>query len=272
MKTISISIFLCFISLGNIFSQNQDIDSLFTTDEILLVNVKQVTIDGVMFTYPKEDILNTISKNVILKIKFKSGRVQSFSESNFNLITGSEDWQKVAISQVESEIIGLHKLDEVRSKAKGTTEFSTVSNVQNRAYDKLKMQAALLGANVVFLVNQATLGGKSASFINSTETNLVGIAYSNRKMKKEPFLKIIGTKKDFELTKTVQITKNDTEILDFYPNSKILRIENVREEKGNLFVTNAKGFQFRVSYFDENKIVLVFRDSDVIQNYVLAVK
>ena len=49
------------------------------------------------------------------------------------------------ITQVEGEIKGLFKVGEVSSKAKGTTTFSNQERVKERAYKKLKIQAAMMG-------------------------------------------------------------------------------------------------------------------------------
>lgn len=55
---------------------------------------------------------------------------------------------------------GLYKLDDVSSKAKGTTEFSNQERVKRRAVDKMKMQSAILG-NVIYMVQMRSDGTKS---------------------------------------------------------------------------------------------------------------
>ena len=47
--------------------------------------------------------------------------------------------------------------------------------------DRLKMVAAMMGANAVYLTNQRTEGNKIGYFSSSSaETNLTGVAYTNR--------------------------------------------------------------------------------------------
>ena len=70
------------------------LDTIYLANEKLAVEIKEVGVDAVKFTYPKEDIANSIFKNSIQKIVFKSGRVQVFSETtNFKKVNSIKDWE-----------------------------------------------------------------------------------------------------------------------------------------------------------------------------------
>ena len=257
-------------------AQSAAVDSVYTNEGTLAVNVKEITENGVRYTYPNEDVINTVLKNSVYRIRYKSGRIQSFSEAlSLNLVTGSEDWQKVTLSKAESEIKGLYKLEDVNAKAKGTTEFANVNKVKNRAFDKLRMEAAMLGANVVFLTDQATNGnlyGSRFQSARSTETFLSGIAYSNRRPNYASFLAQIGTARDFYLKETQTLGNSSTEI-STEPGSTVAHIDSLAEEGGQVFVTvsgtDLAPGRYRLTYFDNQKIVLMTRDRKRITNLVL---
>ena len=211
-------------------------------------------------------------------IRFKSGRVQIFSESSsFNIVTGGEDWEKVTISQVENEVKGLFKLDQVSTKAKGATIYSNMNKVKNRAYDKLKIQAALLGGNVVYLTNQNTEGNNTGSMFQSaktTETNLSGVAYTNRRPKYQEFMNQIGDNRNFKLDRINELGNNDTELYTKLITNKQISFDKIFDENGNLFVLSkidgAGTDKFKITYFDSSKIVLMWMDRKKVINYVLA--
>lgn len=278
MKNLIILLALMLFNYILAFAQTDQLDSLFTNEGNLAVNIKEVTSDGVKYTYPNEDIITTIYKNAIYKIRFKSGRVQVFSESSsFNLVTGGEDWEKVTISQVENEVKGLFKLDQVSTKAKGATIYSNMNKVKNRAYDKLKIQAALLGGNVVYLTNQNTEGNNAGSIFQSaktTETNLSGVAYTNRRPKYQEFMDQIGNARNFKLDRVEELGNNDTELNTRVMGDKEVVFDKIFDENGNLYImakiSNAGTDTFKVTYFDSSKIVLMWMDRKKVVNYVIS--
>lgn len=106
------------------------LDTIYSNNERLAVNVKEITEDAVKYTYPNEDLINTSYKNTIQKIVLKSGRVQIFNEgSAFNKVNSIQDFEKVTISNVESEVKGLFKLADIGAKAKGGSTFSSMEKV-----------------------------------------------------------------------------------------------------------------------------------------------
>jgi hypothetical protein len=125
-----------FITTSVCFAQ---LDTIYLANEKLAVEIKEIGADVVKFTYPKEDIANSIFKNSIQKIIFKSGRTQVFSEAtNFKKVDGIKDWELVSISQVESEVKGLYKLGDVSAKAQGGTTLTGMERIKDRAFKKLK--------------------------------------------------------------------------------------------------------------------------------------
>lgn len=104
MKKIVFIFLLSFVSL-NMFSQY---DTIYSNGQSTACTVKEITPDAVKFSYPKEDLVNSVYKNTIQKIVFKSGRVQVFAESTyFKTVNGVEDYDNVSFSHVPSEVAGL---------------------------------------------------------------------------------------------------------------------------------------------------------------------
>jgi len=262
--------FMCFEMA---FSQQ---DTIVTNNEKIICSVKEITSDAVKFSYPGEDLINTIFKNTVEKIMFKSGRVQKFAEAtSFKAVNCPEDFENVSIAKVESEVRGLYKLADVSSKAKGTTTLSNIERVKERAYRKLKIEAAMQGANVVFLTQQQTTGNQMGTKYEagkSTETNLDGVAYANKIPKFEDFNAKIGGKSQFRIMTRMKLWSSGSDI-DTDPLEGIFTITNVTNENGLIMIEGnnpkIKETKFRVAYFNDARFILVYKDKSSIYNIVL---
>jgi len=148
---------LFLLLLFSILRSYAQTDTIMINNQKIACSVKEITPDAVKYTYPNEDLINTVYKNTVQKIIFKSGRMQTFAEAtSYKTINSVSDYNSVTITSVESEVRGLFKIADVSSKAKGTTVYSNQERVKDRAYRKMKIQAAMFGANVVYLTNQRT--------------------------------------------------------------------------------------------------------------------
>ncbi|GAA4054816.1 hypothetical protein GCM10022409_47400 [Hymenobacter glaciei] len=148
------------------------------TNEELLVNVISVNEREVSFSYPGEKAVNVVNKNQLKEIEFASGRVEKFSEKV--VIASEEDWQKVVVTTLESDVSGLSRKGEVRAKASGATALSNQANIDARATEKLKREAAKMGAHIVLLQAQNTQRGSMGNAFQTAQvpTSLKqGVAY-----------------------------------------------------------------------------------------------
>jgi hypothetical protein len=253
-------------------------DSIYTSNEgIIAVTIKEVSTDAVKFLYPNEDILNSMNKSRIQKIVFKSGRVQVFSETtSYKKVTCVEDWQNVSISRLESEIQGLYKIGDISVKAKATLESSSKTN--NRAYEKLKMEAALQGANVVYVASETSRGNKMGTQYQAgqaAETQISGITYSSTLPKFSDFVKMLKDKNTMLVKKQVLYNSYST-VSAFEFKNKPTPLSNPQEKGSFIYVTakiqNAMTNEFRVTYFDANKIILMEDIKGEIWNYTLQIQ
>jgi hypothetical protein len=251
-------------------------DTVFANNEKIACSVKEVTPDAVKYTYPGEDVINSIYKNTVQKIIFKSGRVQTFAESSsYKVVANVMDYDKVTITAVESEVRGLYKLGDVSSKAKGTTTFSNQERVKERAYRKFKIQAAMLGANVILLTNQRTEGNKNGYYNSSAaETNLTGIAYSNVVPDLEKFKKLIGTKTDFVVVREYKLWASDSDVSQD-DDAKPIKITNIVNNNGIIYIEgNLQGerdvHQFQLAGFNNDNFYIQYKAGSTDYNLMVS--
>ncbi|MVN90384.1 DUF4156 domain-containing protein [Mucilaginibacter aquatilis] len=275
--TIALSVF------GFILQQQvkaQALDTIYLNNQKLACNVKEVLPDAVRYAFPGEDVVNSAYKNSVQKIVFKSGRVQTFSEStSFKPVAKVSDFENVTISNLESEIQGLYKLGEVTSKAKGTTVYSNQERVKQRAYRKLKIQAAMLGANIIYLTNQRTEGNKYGGYFqsgSSAETNLTGIAYSNSLPDLEAFKKLIGSKTDFNTSWRSKLWASDSDVsTDVYMTP--FSIKEIINENGIIMIEGklgdgTKNTRFQLANFTNDTFSIAYKDKSSAYNIVVSLK
>jgi hypothetical protein len=202
-------IIFLFLSSQGLFAQTQ-YDTIYSNNEAMACTVKEITPDAVKFSYPNEDLINSVYKNTIQKIVFKSGRVQVFAESTyFKTVNNIDDYDNVSLSHVSSEVQGLYKIGEVGSKARGSTALSNMEKVKERAERKVKIQAAMMGANIIYLTQFGTSEGRVGNQYTpgvTTATNISGVAYCNKLPSYDGFVDLINSKmklkfNDYEVDK-----------------------------------------------------------------------
>ena len=276
-KLLTVTLILA-ISANMIYAQTATQDSIFTSEGLILANVKKIAPDVVEYSFPNEELVTSIYKNTVRKIRFKSGRVQLFTEAiALNNIESVYDYEKVNLTRSEGETKGLIKIDEVFAKAVGTTVLSNITTVKERAFRKLKIQAAMLGGNLLYMLDQSTVGNQVGGQYQSgkaTETILSGLVYTNNLPKFEDFKKMIGDKRLFEPYSSLYIGRNSTDIEtnNNFPIQVIF--ESIYEENRFVYVKIKKvreieGDVLRVVSFDDDKIIVTWKDKDRIYNIIL---
>ncbi|MFD2246651.1 hypothetical protein [Pontibacter ruber] len=157
MKNLLLAVLFLFYS-SQCFSQEKKLDTIVKLNgETLVVSVSAVNEKDIAFVYPNESVTNVISKNQVKEVQFGSGRIQKFSEK---VIVKSElDWEKVQITTLESDVVGLVRKGEVKAKAAGGSTLSNQKNIDEKATMKLKKEAAALGAHIILIQSQKTETG-----------------------------------------------------------------------------------------------------------------
>lgn len=275
IKVLSIILLLTLTSLCG-YSQ---VDTIILNNQKIACSVKEITPEAVKYTYPGEDLINSVYKNTVQKIIFKSGRVQTFAEAtSYKPITGVMDYDKVAITSVESEVRGLFKVGDVSSKAKGTTVYSNQERVKERAYRKIKIQAAMFGANVIYLTNQRTEGNKYGGYYQSgspSETNLTGVAYSTVLPDYDAFKKLIGSKTYFEGVQQFELGASSSDVSQDNIN-KPFKLLNITNENGIILMeAELKGekdiHSFQLVSFNADSFSIAYKHKGTAYNLVVKI-
>lgn len=271
MKKTLLTILAVFLSVY-CFGQS---DTIFLNNEQILCTVKEITPDAIKFAYQGEELINSIYKNAVRKIVFKSGRVQVFIEAiSIKNIEGVDDYDNVSMTQLESEVKGLIKVGDVSSKAVGTTTLSNQERVKERAYRKMKINAAMMGANIVYLTNYRNEGNKAGGYYqpgSSAQTNLTGIAYTNQLPNVDEFRKIIREGMIFfTAVEEAKLLSSGSDISKSNINRKFV-IKKLTTENGMIMITaelegESKINEFRVVSFNKDFFNVYYEDRNISYN------
>jgi hypothetical protein len=269
---------MCIFTCHTMVAQN---DTIFSEGQKFGCIIKEITLNDVIFIYPGETVKNLIEKNKIQKIIYKSGQVESSIDSIvYKKVNGPGDFNNVTLTHNENQTKRLFKLGDISSKASGTT-LSASDKLKTRAYMKLSIEAAMLGANVVYLTRQESedmepghhyftgtgsfySGGKSAS------THLAGIAYTNLLPEFVDFQNLIGDSANFIVFEVISLSKDGMDMIKKII-SKNITINKVWNENGLIMldakITGVKNNIFRVISFDSNAFTLMNKSQYTIYNY-----
>lgn len=281
MKKILLTAFTIVLAYGFAFSQTKS-DRLFLQNETKEVKILEVDLNTIKYTHPGEDVVYSISKTLVNKIEFSTGRSEKF-ESPFREVNSLLDAENVFMTFNPLEVEGLAIVGDLFSKAVGVTTLSSVNNVNNRALSKLKTEAAMMGANVVLIGNQYQRGNQYGNEFtpgNSTMTTYLAKAYtSNSKLNIEEARAIIENHKFYYHQKS-ELGRNDwspsialQQNVDksLYP--ILFEMSEILEKEGNLYVyakeLRPKSEYLQVIRVGENSITLLDRTDRTVINYDL---
>jgi len=256
MRSFALLIFLTVCTLT--YSQS---DTIFKMNgEILPVNVTKITESTIEFVYPGESFTNSINKSSVVEIHFKSGRKQEFSSSlNISRVKSCLDWKTVQVSNISDEVKGLLKIENIGAKAKGNTVASSLAKLQERTYNKLKIETAMLGGNVAYIIDQHTEEGMSGwGSSKAPSVTVTGLAYTTKKA----LLKEVKEGK-YKTAKAYVLKVNKYSLDDYDIDTQTFDINktNIYTENGFLKIKlNIKSIpkikDYTIMYADSSKIIL----------------
>ncbi|HSF56167.1 MAG TPA: hypothetical protein VLA71_20595 [Algoriphagus sp.] len=277
-------LFLVSLTLSTFsFAQSKN-DVIHLLDGPKEVQVKEVGFTTIKYTFPNENTVYSVSKHQVTKIEFASGREETF-ESPFKSVKGLDDSQQVYITYNPDDIAGLDPKGELFSKATGVTTLSSINNVKNRALDKLKAEASMLGANVVFVGNVYQRGneyGGENQAGNSTQTTFSGTAYSTEVLDRQKVKNLISGQ-TFHHYQTHRLNRNEwspvRSIATVYDKDRkpmMFEFEKITEKEDGIYVYSSqipsKSKELKVIRADEDMVILMERNDKVITNYILISK
>jgi len=244
-----------------VFSQENNtkaFDSIFTHQKTIVCKVIEVGSEDIKFSYPNETLSNSINKNRIVKIKFSSGREEVFVErASFNEVNGWEDWGKVSVTHINNEVEGLYRINDVSSKVKGGSTLSNMNKLKNKALRKIKIRAAMNGANMIYLIDNHTESAKHNVWTGGSSTAevlLTGVAYSN-KIPTENDLKSV-LENEYQLIQIIKMPFNKKTPTIVKGSHEVVELKNYTKEGIFMFI-RFNDEQYRIANILEDSIVLL---------------
>jgi hypothetical protein len=150
-------------------------DTIYTVSKTILGKVREVGED-IVYSFPGEEVNYRIKKRQVLHIVFASGRKEHFNSPNtYRPVSSYADWRNVTVTFTPEETEDMAKIVLLTAKASGLTTLSNTSNVQNRAFEKIKKLAAMMGGNVVLINSQAVEGNIDG--YRTSRSQLMGTVY-----------------------------------------------------------------------------------------------
>ncbi|WP_162427606.1 DUF4156 domain-containing protein [Pontibacter pudoricolor] len=252
------------------------VDTVYTHTSKIPCIVKEITPEFVKYSLPGEELINTVYKNTIRKIVFTSGRVEAFTPSaQYKKVNNLHAFENVTLTLGENEVNGFLKLGEASSIAQGNTMFSGLNQVEDRAQKRLKIFAAMMGGNLVYITQQnatkaSAWGSTNAYYSKPTESFLTGMVYTTHVPDIDKFKARIGNKTEFNAVESASFTGTTTSIR-VYPSKRTLKLKSIKEENGLLTIEgNLEGASkyktFRVASFDEDFFYIFYEDKGTAYN------
>lgn len=272
MKIANSISFFFFLTLTTVYGQA---DTIFFNHEKIVCIILEITPDAVKYTNGGDEVTNSIYKNAIEKIAYQNGKVQTFAEAaSLKPVRSLYDYNNVTISHVESEIHGLFKLGDVSSKAHGGSAFGN-RKVRERALGKLKILAAMEGANVVYLTGNDNNNFQYYRYGSyPASTNMSGVAYANQVPGFDAFEKAIANKTEFTAIQETKLPRNAGSYIET-PVRKQLKINKITNQYGLIFLDAqldgvSKISTFRVVSLSDSRFNLFYQDKGTAYNVMVS--
>ena len=256
---------LLFVPLALFGQDSLNSDSLYFIDgKVEGVEIIEIDDLNVKYKYRGEPFAISTNLKKISKILTAKGRIIQFEHTlKKKTVFTIEDWDKVEITNLSSDVEGLNRIGNVTGKAKGLTTLSSSGKIQNRAMNKMRMQAAFYGCDVVYMLNQTNTDTKFGTNYSAGQTagsTLSGTCYSINK----PDLSLVS-EGAYYLTKAYKLGLNDMTYKDL-PIINLNRIIYIQKDNfvddGNYFIypfqTGLRNAENKISLLKSSAEELVF--------------
>lgn len=210
--------------------------------------------------------------NFILFFIFSASAFSQSPQSKTSSVYLFDELDQMKIFHLESQLEGYTWIGEVYSKARGVTTLAAINNVNNRAKRKLLTEAAMLGGEAVFIVNNYQ---KGVQFYAPVQVTYSAMVYTRNVLTRDQVEQFVAGK-TYADGATVIYNRNA-----FSPNVKIvpdqtdpIQIDNIIERNGQLFINLTRDRRERTYHIvsaTPEKLVLAHYDEPgkVLRNLVL---
>ena len=149
MKKLFFTAFICLIaSIQYGYSQDRVVK---LTGESILCEVTEITNDVIKYKTNDKSLIRSIERGKVENIHFASGAIEKLNSKI--VINGEEDWRKVQIVNLKSEIEGYKKGESLNASANTRWSRSNLEKSKIIATEKLKKFAASKGYHIVYLTD-----------------------------------------------------------------------------------------------------------------------
>lgn len=224
-----------------LFGQNLiNSDSLYFMDgKVEGVEIIEIDDDNVKYKYKGEPFAISTKLKKISKILTANGRLIIIENTQIRKTVFSvEDWEKVEITNLDSDVEDLNRIANVTGRAKGMTTLSSSAKIQNRAMNKMRMQAAFYGCDVIYMLNQTNTDSRMGNKYSAGQTAGSTISGTSYSVNRPGLDSIIDG--DYFLYKAYKLGINDMAYKDF-PLHNLNRIIHIDR---NNFIKNDNYFMY----------------------------
>ncbi|HSJ67885.1 MAG TPA: hypothetical protein VK921_09430 [Anditalea sp.] len=186
-----------------------------------------------------------------------------------------DDLDQIQTFHLDSQLEGYTYLGEVYSKARGVTTLSAINNINNRALRKLKTEAAMLGGEAVFIVNNYQ---KGVQFYAPVQVTYSAMVYTRNVLTKNQVEQLVAGK-TFTDGATVIYSRNafSPKVQSVPDQTDPFMIENITEKNGKLFMKLTRDrteYNYHIVSATPQKLVLAHYDvpGKVLRNLILEVQ
>jgi hypothetical protein len=200
----------------------------------------------------------------ILAAVFLPLSAQNQNQSAYNT------WGNVDIVPFESDLEGMQRTETIYSKARGITIFSAINNVNNRALRKLQTEAAMLGADAIYITNNYQ---KGVQFYSPVQVTYSAVTYRQEPLTLEKVNELVEGK-TFQYRTKIRYNRNAFGPKMSMTDQRPHIIEGVYEERGHIYVDlmlEKYKRPYRVVKVSENQLILarIIDKDKIIENYEL---
>lgn len=263
MNKIAILVLFFFAYLTG-FSQT---DTIFTKDQKISCKIIKIKTDSISYKLIDSETQHAVAKKDADKIIYKNGKVFSVKEDiRIVHVDGISNFNDVVITFTPEDTLKCTKITNLLIDFNFAQ--SGESKYLEKKYKQLKIHAAMLGANIVYIPEQNALTAKGLT--DSSLINLNGIAYCTNVPTLDEFDKKIGDKTEFVATEQWYLPKSRPDVYQLYFNGKFI-IDELIESEGFVYINGElKGFpkvtSFRLISISQKFFTIHFEMNNSVYN------
>lgn len=144
--------FILFLSASPFINAQEQLDSVFFRNgNTYAVNVIRSNNESIEYMYPNETVINETYKTQLLRIKYRSGRIEECSELlKIKMITSPSHWKDVVVTYLIDDTKGLEKVSELSYVSLWGGAWAAGMGY-NKAIQGLQKKAAKLGCGLILI-------------------------------------------------------------------------------------------------------------------------